>query len=73
MLNWINKLRNPNKFYNEIFCVSCNEILSSDEQMYSNGRCPKCGYKDEDACTVVKTYDRGYRWINGKKDYFKDI
>lgn len=42
------------------FCTACQEELTNNERMYSNGRCPKCGVKGKHAHTVVETTERGY-------------
>jgi hypothetical protein len=40
-------------------CVNCHGHLSYSEVMYSDGRCPLCGYKAEGACTIsLDTMDR---------------
>lgn len=46
----------------EFYCVFCNHIISWRERMYSYGRCPYCGKKHENACTVMETYEKAYRW-----------
>jgi hypothetical protein len=43
------------------FCVSCDGELTDWQVMYSNGRCPKCGFKGESAGTIVDTNERAYR------------
>jgi hypothetical protein len=42
-------------------CFSCQTILSEWEVYYSDGRCPRCGVKHEDAGTIVETVDVAYR------------
>lgn len=44
-------------------CVSCHRSLTDDEEFYSKGICPKCGYKDKSACTIVATYTKIYRKV----------
>lgn len=50
-------------YKNAEFCVNCKEELTKHEIMYSNGRCPKCGYKGENAVTICDTFERGYRLV----------
>lgn len=43
------------------FCINCNEELTYKQKMYSYGRCPKCGFKDKNAATIVQTYEKAYK------------
>jgi predicted RNA-binding Zn-ribbon protein involved in translation (DUF1610 family) len=45
------------------YCVSCKERLNEDERYWSHGRCPHCGFKSKNACTIVESYERAYRII----------
>ena len=40
-------------YINQCFCKYCEEKLTTNQVMYSEGRCPLCGIKGENACTVV--------------------
>ncbi len=42
-----------NNYINLKFCVNCDENLTEVEVMYSMGRCPLCGHKGKNACTIV--------------------
>lgn len=50
------------------FCIECDHKLTDHERMYSHGRCPYCGFKHKDACTIVKTREEAKR-IEEKKWY----
>ena len=49
------------RYYNEHLCFNCEKELSIEEKMFSDGRCPRCGWKSPLAGTVCKTIERGYR------------
>jgi predicted RNA-binding Zn-ribbon protein involved in translation (DUF1610 family) len=53
------------------FCVDCKKRLSYSKVMYSHGVCPHCGYKGPDACTIVDTYEKSGRWVDGKLEIRK--
>ena len=42
-------------------CVECKERLSGTQVMYSGGRCPHCGHKAPEACTIVSTVESAAR------------
>ena len=48
------------RYHNAHFCVNCDEELSSFERMYSDGRCPYCGFKHPSSCTIVRTKEGFY-------------
>ena len=48
------------RWYLENRCVSCKGSLSDGAVMYSSGQCPRCGYKDPSACTVVEVTEHPY-------------
>lgn len=54
-------------YYNARFCKNCLHELTQDEALYSNGRCPLCGFQDPNACTIVETFSRGY-WVESWYD-----
>lgn len=35
------------------YCKGCKRPVSHFTMMYSNGTCPSCGYKGEDAVTIM--------------------
>ncbi len=39
-------------------CINCKKKVSFRTKMYSMGRCPHCGYKGMDACTIMDTIER---------------
>lgn len=43
-------------------CVNCKTYLSHHVVMYSHGRCPACGYKGPNACTIVDTIEEVGFW-----------
>ena len=45
------------------FCVKCDVELSKHEIMYSDGRCPYCGFKGESACTIVDVVEKPYKEV----------
>lgn len=45
------------------FCVNCDREMSYHAVMYSHGRCSMCGFKGEDAATIVETYEKAYKII----------
>jgi len=47
----------------EYRCVSCKKPVTYEQKMRSHGRCPLCGYKDAEACTIMKTTERAYRLV----------
>jgi DNA-directed RNA polymerase subunit RPC12/RpoP len=50
------------------FCALCDGEMSWGAMMDSpagHGRCPHCGQKHKDACTIVECKERGYRWVYG--------
>ena len=49
-------------FATQFFCVECNKELTTDQRMYSFGRCPFCGYKDKGTGTIVETNEKQV-WI----------
>ena len=44
-------------------CTECEKAVSHYTKMMSNGRCPMCGYKGYDACTIVNTYETAARRV----------
>lgn len=48
-------------------CIKCRRILNEWTVMYSSGRCPKCGYKDPRACTIVETTEHACRLVYNRK------
>jgi DNA-directed RNA polymerase subunit RPC12/RpoP len=61
-------------------CVDCNKLLSDHERMYSDGVCPYCGFRGENAATIVDTkngsarrvYEEGYLlWFIPRHKYIK--
>jgi len=51
------------------FCVKCDGQITYYIKMDNHGRCPLCGYKHPDACTIVETYEKACRYLNYKKEY----
>lgn len=49
-------------WYNGYKCKKCDEILTYHQKMYSNGRCPSCGFKFSNAVTIVTTIEFAYRY-----------
>lgn len=47
-------------YYNLVVCENCYGELSSKQEIYSDGRCPLCGYKSKSACTVISSKDLAY-------------
>lgn len=47
--------------YHELRCVHCQHPMSKHTMMYSSGRCPYCGFKHPNACTIVKCTEHPYR------------
>ena len=45
----------------EYRCESCKRAVSDHTKMYSNGRCPLCGYKGSSACTMMDVTEHAYR------------
>jgi len=45
------------------FCKFCHCEVNYYTKMYSDGRCPWCGEKAETAITIIKTYEKPFRWI----------
>lgn len=44
-------------------CVGCKGELSYTTMMYSEGRCPLCGFKHPDACTIVECSESAARRV----------
>ena len=44
------------------FCANCHIEMTYNIKMYSNGRCPGCGHKANNAGSIVKTYEKGYQF-----------
>lgn len=62
------------------FCIKCHQELTDFQRMYSNGRCPLCGYKHPSACTIVEVFERPFKWVRinprwkfWKKQYERQI
>jgi DNA-directed RNA polymerase subunit RPC12/RpoP len=47
------------KWVTELRCWSCDHIVSCSVKMRGDGRCPYCGYKAEEAVTIMKTRSVG--------------
>jgi len=45
----------------EYRCVNCEAVLGEFVRMYSDGRCPECGFKGKSAGTIVDTTEHAYR------------
>jgi len=56
-----NKKKTVGKWYQTLWCQKCDNILTSDEQMYSNGICPYCGADSKS--TIVNTNTKVFRKI----------
>lgn len=56
-------------------CINCNKILNFHEVYNSRGLCPKCGYKDKNAVTIVKTKEIPYRLARRSKwwEFWKPV
>ena len=44
------------EYYSLNCCTNCHNILTSNQQMYSNGTCPMCGNISKS--TIVDSYKR---------------
>ena len=58
------------RYYNAWFCVECDAELTSGQRMYSDGRCPECGFKHKSAGTIVQTYEKGFRYKTIKSKHW---
>ena len=45
------------------FCTNCHGEVSWRTKMDSDGRCPLCGYKGKDACTIMDTKETAYKLV----------
>lgn len=45
------------------FCVACCREMTQHQKMYSLGRCPFCGYKGQNAGTIVDTTEKAKRFV----------
>jgi|GEM_PF-4213251 len=45
----------------EYRCINCTSTVSFNTRMNSMGRCPHCGHKDSQSCTVMRVTEHAYR------------
>lgn len=55
------RLDEKGKWINKYFCKYCEHILSFEEKMDSHGRCPYCGKKGPNACTIIDTIEKAVK------------
>lgn len=51
----------------EYRCAGCSCVVSDNERMYSNGRCPDCGHKGKGAATIMAVNEHAYRLVTQGK------
>ncbi len=52
-----------NRWFTEYRCVECKKPINEIDKMYSDGRCPHCGFKHKNACTIVKTTEHAVKIV----------
>lgn len=61
------------------FCKNCDHEMTFSVKMGSYGRCPYCGNKGINACTIIDTYEKAYKlkkinpiWMFWKKTFERE-